>query len=104
MSGINIRRDRAPGRKAERQVAAAQLSLGSNIALVTVKVVAGLLSGSISVLAEGVQSSVDVLASGLILFTLRAAAAPADERHPYGHGKFENLASLAQMLLILGSA
>jgi cation diffusion facilitator family transporter len=89
---------------AARQQAAARLSLGSNIFLVLLKIGAGLASGSISVLAEGLQSTVDVVASLLIVLTVRAAASPPDESHPYGHGKFENLVSLAQMLLILGTA
>ena len=87
-----------------RQQAAARLSLISNAVLVLIKVAAGLASGSISVLAEGVQSTMDVVASALILVTVRMAAAPPDEAHPYGHGKFENVASLGQMVLILGSA
>lgn len=87
-----------------RQQAAARLSLFSNFLLVLIKIAAGLASGSISVLAEGIQSTVDVAASGLILLTVRAAAAPPDRSHPYGHGKFENAASLAQMLLILGTS
>jgi cation diffusion facilitator family transporter len=91
----------APGARAQ---AAARLSLGSNLFLVVVKIAAGFASGSISVLAEGVQSTMDVVASALILVTVRAAAAPPDREHPYGHGKLENLASLGQMLLILGSA
>lgn len=83
---------------------AARLSLYSNIFLVLVKIAAGFLSGSISVLAEGFQSTMDVVASALILFTVRAAARPPDRDHPYGHGKFENIASLTQMVLILGTA
>lgn len=79
------------------------LSLTTNIFLVAIKIAAGFASGSVSVLAEGVQSSVDVVASALILVTVRVAAAPPDNEHPYGHGKAENLASLAQMLLILGT-
>lgn len=79
------------------------LSLTANIFLVIIKIAAGIASGSVSVLAEGIQSSVDVLASALILITVRVAAAPPDSDHPYGHGKAENLASLAQMLLILGT-
>jgi ferrous-iron efflux pump FieF len=88
---------------ARRQQAAARLSLGSNAFLVLIKIGAGIASGSLSVLAEGIQSMMDVLASGLILLTVRAAAAPPDRAHAYGHGKFENLASLAQMVLILGT-
>lgn len=85
------------------QERAARLSLASNGCLVIVKIAAGIASGSISVLAEGIQSTVDVAASALILVSLRAASAPPDRRHPYGHGKFENLASLGQMLLILST-
>jgi cation diffusion facilitator family transporter len=80
------------------------VSLLSNLFLVVVKIGAGVLSGAVSVLAEGVQSTIDVAASALILLTVRAAAAPPDSRHPYGHGKFENMASLGQMVLIIGSA
>jgi cation diffusion facilitator family transporter len=82
---------------------AAKLSLVANIFLVTIKVGAGVFSGSLSVLAEGIQSFLDIFASATILFIVRAAAAPPDKDHPYGHGKFENLTSLFQMLLVLGS-
>lgn len=87
-----------------REEAAARLSLVSNFVLVVIKVAAGVASGSISVLAEGIQSTMDVDASALILYTVKEAARPPDEEHPYGHGKFENMASLAQMVLILGTA
>jgi cation diffusion facilitator family transporter len=82
---------------------AARLSVISNTGLVIVKIAAGLVTGSISVLAEGIQSTVDILASMMIYASLRAAERPPDKSHPYGHGKFENLASAVQMLLILGS-
>ena len=85
------------------QQAAARLSIYSNIFLVLIKVGAGLQSNSLSVLGEGVQSLLDILISALIWFTVRAAAAPPDSEHPWGHGKFENLTSLIQMLLVLGS-
>jgi cation diffusion facilitator family transporter len=94
----------APAFEAGREQSAARLSLASNLILVVIKLAAGFLSGSVSVLAEGVQSTVDVIASAVILWTVRVAAAPPDRWHPYGHGKFENLASLGQMVLILGSA
>lgn len=72
--------------------------------LVVVKMAAGLASGSISVLAEGIQSLLDVAASAVILVVLRTAAAPPDRSHPYGHGKFENLTSLGQVGVIIGTA
>jgi cation diffusion facilitator family transporter len=87
-----------------RQRSAAKLSLSSNIVLVIVKVVAGVASGAISVLAEGVQSGLDVLASLMILWTVQRAASPPDDDHPYGHGKMESMASLIQIFLICGSA
>lgn len=87
-----------------RQQNAARLSLASNVVLVIMKVAAGIASGAISVLAEGVQSGLDVLASLMILWTVQRASQPADPSHPYGHGKMENLASLAQTILIGGSA
>ena len=85
------------------QQAAARLSIYSNIFLVVIKVGAGLQSNSLSVLGEGVQSLLDILVSALIWYTVRAAAAPPDSDHPWGHGKFENLTSLLQMVLVLGS-
>ncbi len=89
--------------KFEAQQQAARLSLGANVFLVLIKVGAGLQSRSLSVLAEGIQSLLDIFASAMILWVVRAAAAPPDEAHPYGHGKFENLLALAQMTTVLGS-
>ncbi len=81
----------------------ARLSLGANVFLVTIKIAAGAHSGSLSVLAEGIQSLLDIFASAAILWTLRAASKPPDPDHPYGHGKFENVVSLGQMTLIFAS-
>jgi cation diffusion facilitator family transporter len=89
--------------KFEAQQQAARLSLSANVFLVIIKIAAGVASGSLSVLAEGVQSLLDIFASAMILITVRAAAAPPDTEHPYGHGKFENMTALIQMTLVLGS-
>lgn len=59
------------------------------------KLIIGFLTGSNSVLADGVESAGDVLASGLILVGLYVAARPPDDNHPYGHGRFETLTGLA---------
>ncbi len=82
----------------------ALISLTSTIIVVGVKLFAARQSGSISVLAEALQSILDIVMSGLAIFALRVAAIPPDENHPYGHGKVEFLASLAQMIVVLGSA
>lgn len=85
------------------QESVAKLSLWANVFLVIIKMAAGAASGSLSVLAEGIQSLLDIFASAAILWTLRAANSPPDPAHPYGHGKFENVVSLGQMGLIFAS-
>ncbi len=81
----------------------ARLSIWANVLLVVIKIGAGVASHSLSVLAEGIQSLLDIFASTLILYAVRAAAAPPDRAHPWGHGKFENITALLQMTLMLGS-
>jgi cation diffusion facilitator family transporter len=62
--------------------------------LAAMKIVAGWKGHSASVLADGFESAADVFASGLVLVGLIVAARPADENHPYGHGRSETLAGL----------
>lgn len=88
-------------RRAER---AAQVSLVATCVVVALKLAAGLLTGSVSVLAEALQSGVDVLIAIGVVATVRYAARPPDEDHPYGHGKAELLMSVAQVQLILLTA
>lgn len=63
-------------------------------ALAVAKLTIGWMAGSTSVMADGVESGADVLTSGMLLFALWVAARPADENHPYGHGRFEILTGL----------
>lgn len=79
------------------------LSVIATTLVVVIKLVAAVLSGSISVLAEALQSSVDILMAAITWATIRYAALPPDPSHPYGHGKAEFLSSAFQMLVILGS-
>lgn len=79
--------------KQVRRVLAAILV--ANWAVATAKVVVGLVSGSASVTADGVHSFIDGGSNVLGLVAMSVASRPADEDHPYGHGKFEALASLA---------
>lgn len=88
---------------ATRAQRAAAVSLVSTTIVVAVKLVAAWKSHSISVLSEGLQSTVDILMSALAVMTVRYAARPADAGHPYGHGKAEVLSSAFQMVVILGS-
>ena len=72
--------------------------------LVIVKIVAWLMTGSVSLLASLIDSLMDGLASLINLIAVRYALVPADKEHPFGHGKAEFLAGLGQSLLIAASA
>jgi len=74
------------------------------IILVIIKLYAWLRTGSTSILASLLDSTVDVMASVIILYAVMIAQAPADKEHRFGHGKAEPLASLAQSAFIAGSA
>lgn len=70
------------------------LSMAVSGTLAVVKITAGLMAGSTAVVADGVESAGDVMASAVILVGLWVAARPPDENHPYGHGRFETLTGL----------
>ncbi|MGC8882998.1 MAG: cation diffusion facilitator family transporter [Bryobacteraceae bacterium] len=81
--------------KAETQGARiAVLSMAVSGALALAKIIIGYLAASASVIADGVESAGDVLASGIVLLGLTVAARPPDRNHPYGHGRFETLTGL----------
>ena len=79
-------------------------SVATAILLVSLKTWAWLASGSVSLLASLVDSLTDSLASIVNLFAVRLALRPADDNHPFGHGKAESLSALAQSAFIGGSA
>ena len=72
--------------------------------LAVAKLSVGVYTGSVSVIASGLDSTLDVLASGLNAWAIRAAIEPPDEHHRFGHGKLESLAALAQATFVGGSA
>ncbi|HQT02012.1 MAG: cation diffusion facilitator family transporter [Gammaproteobacteria bacterium] len=74
------------------------------IILVLIKLYAWLRTGSASILASLLDSTVDILASLIIMYAVMISQAPADKEHRFGHGKAEPLASLAQSAFIAGSA
>lgn len=67
----------------------------ANIAVIVAKLVVGVRSGSIAVLGDAAHSGIDAVNNLVGLGAMRLAAAPPDDLHPYGHGKFETLAALA---------
>lgn len=74
------------------------------VILVVIKLYAWLRTGSASILASLLDSTVDILASLIIMYAVMISQAPADKEHRFGHGKAEPLASLAQSAFIAGSA
>ena len=68
------------------------------------KIVAGAITGSIAIITEAIHSSIDLLASVVAFFSVRKADEPADEGHPYGHEKVENVAAGIEGMLILVGA
>ena len=90
--------------RARRKTGVAMLSVASNTALIVLKIAVGLLIGSVAVLSEAIHSGVDLVASLIALFAVRKASEAADERHPYGHGKFENISGTIEAVLIFVAA
>ncbi len=86
------------------KVGAAQLSVVSNTTLTMLKLVVGLMTGSVSVLSEAAHSANDLVASVIALVSVRISDRPADDGHPYGHGKVESLSGMAEAALIFGAA
>jgi cation diffusion facilitator family transporter len=83
---------------------AATLSIVSNSVLTALKLAAGFATGSVSVLAEGIHSGNDLLASLLAWFAIRKANEPEDDEHQYGHGKYESLSAALEAGLIVVAA
>jgi cation diffusion facilitator family transporter len=80
---------------------AALISIASNAALIVLKLVAGVITGSVAIITEAIHSAVDLVASFIAYFSVRQAETPADADHPHGHEKFENVAAAAEGVLIL---
>ncbi len=82
---------------------AARISLIVVTGLVLLKVVAAAVTWSISVLAQAVDSFLDLFAVALTFFAVIIANKPADDEHPFGHGKVENIAAVVQAVLIFAA-
>jgi len=82
------------------RVGAARLALAVVIGLILLKVAVSVITGSISILAQAVDSFLDLFAILVTFFAVVMAARPADEKHPFGHGKVEDIAAIVQAVLI----
>src|SRR5215831_17852698 len=81
----------------------ARLSIIVAAFLITIKTITGIMTGSISVWASLLDSTMDIFASIVNYVAIRAASRPADDDHAYGHGKAESLAGMFQSIVIAGS-
>ena len=84
----------------EKQSAALS-SLLAAVGLTAFKIIVGVATGSLGILAEAAHSGLDLVAAGLTFVAVRLSGRPADREHLYGHGKIENLSALAETLLLL---
>ena len=87
-----------------KKTRAASLSVLSNTLLIALKVTAGLISGSVSIISEAIHSFMDLLAAIIAFISVRVSDRPADDRHPYGHWKIENISGVVEALLIFVAA
>src|SRR6516162_4369693 len=76
-------------------------SVGAAIGLTTLKIIVGLLTGSLGILAEAAHSGLDLVAALMTFFAVRVSGRPPDRSHLYGHGKVENLSALAETALLI---
>jgi cation diffusion facilitator family transporter len=86
------------------KVKTARLSIISNTLLIIMKVVVGILSGSVSIISEAIHSSMDLVAALIAFFSVRVSDNPPDSKHPYGHGKVENISGVVEAVLIFVAA
>jgi cation diffusion facilitator family transporter len=82
----------------------AVVSVVAACVLIALKLVTGLATGSLGLLSEAVHSGTDLVAALLTLFAVGVAVRPADRAHPYGHGKAEHLAALAEAVILVAAS
>lgn len=85
----------------KKKAFAAKLSIVSNSSLVVLKLLAGVLSGSVGVISDAIHSGIDLGTSVVAYFSIKIADSPADDDHKYGHGKYEDISGLAEGILII---
>ena len=79
---------------------ATKLALAVVVGLIVLKVVVAIITGSIGISAQAMDSFLDLFAIGITFFAVRLAVMPADDEHPFGHGKVEGIAAGVQAVLI----
>lgn len=105
MSGMTTHEQPAEASQSAQSVkrSAAILSVSAASVVTLLKLITGLLTGSLGMLSEAAHSGIDLIASAITLFSVQAADRPADEDHNYGHGKIESLSAFGETLIMLAS-
>lgn len=85
----------------DRGVSTVLIGLSSNVLLAVTKITAGILGNSYALIADGIESTLDIFSSAVVLGGIKISAIPADEDHPYGHGRAESLAAMTSSLVLL---
>jgi cation diffusion facilitator family transporter len=85
------------------KIKAAAVSVVGALSLATIKLIIAILSGSMAVMASAIDSILDILMSGVNFAAIHQAEQPPDANHPFGHGKYETLATMIQALVITSS-
>ena len=80
---------------------AISISLTFNLIIIVLKFIASYISGSICLLSEAVHSIADCLASSITFFAIKRSSLPADKEHPFGHGKYEDMAGFIEGIMII---
>jgi len=83
---------------------AALISIISNTSLIILKLIAGFITGSVSLIAEAIHSVMDLIAAIVAFVSVRISDSPADKKHQFGHGKAENISGVIEGMLILVAA
>jgi cation diffusion facilitator family transporter len=86
----------------KRSVAMVSILAASGMTLL--KIITGLLTGSLGMLSDAAHSGIDLVGAGLTFLSVRVSDKPADENHPYGHGKIENVSAFVETFLMLASS
>lgn len=90
--------------KRDRAIKATYLSILGNLGMAIIKGVTGIFGHSYALVADAIESTSDVFASFLVLFGLKYSSKPADENHPYGHGRAEPLVTFVVVGFLVASA
>ena len=97
----NSQPDAAEEAANQEKKTAARSSVFAAIFLTGMKLVIGLVTGSLGIISEALHSALDLVAAGVTYFAVHFAGRPADREHPYGHGKIENISALFETFLLL---